>query len=123
MPAIDITHLLIEALDETLNGNQSRHKKRREDRQKAGLGRLPKALRKYIQGQRVLADYFRSELEEMAGMYTLLGYSETPQTLYKSLRAAGFVWDETRKLWRLDKRLKEPHEYEVMISWFNAKRG
>jgi len=120
---MDITELLRDALEESLNGNQSRHKKRREDRQKAGLGRLPTALRKYMQGQRVLADYLRSELEEMAGMYTLLSYSETPETLYKSLRGAGFVWNDKLKLWRLDKRLKEPRDYEQFKKWLDAKRG
>jgi len=110
MASRDITEVLKDNLERWYANPQAYEEKKHArllSEQKRGLKRTSKSMRKYIQGQRVLADWLQVEYEECVSVWRLIDYS-TPKALYAKLRECGYVWDTKRTHWRLHARLKAP---------------
>lgn len=77
----------------------------RRDEQREGLPKkMPTALRKYIQAQRLLCDWLPHELTPEVVV-------KSPNDIYGLMSQIGFVWLKSQGYWRLAKNRKQPKSY------------
>jgi hypothetical protein len=73
-----------------------------------------------MRGQVVLLEWLYDELEDASSPSYLI-YAR-PDDLYRVLTAVGYVWDTSRRIWRLHRRLDKPRTLKGVQSLKNIPR-